>query len=366
MNATNQLLAGLSAEELRALPEVGAERRFQKGDVIFREGDAGDSMFLIEEGRVAAHKGEIGKRELALATFNAGEFFGEMSMIDGRPRSAHAVAEEPTRLRELRLLELHRLMEQQPKIIQNLLRIISTRLRDVNRRFTEHVVQQEKMSLVGQMASTIIHDFKNPMNIILLSAESIQSAPNDQMRAKFCGYITRNVHRMVHMTSDVLDFARGTCRLNPTWTDPHPWLEELTTFLRPMLDDHHTKLQMDIRTPDKLYMDPDKMGRVIYNLSVNAIEAMEEGGQLTWRVAKNPDGYLLEISDTGPGIPEQIRDRLFDVFVTHGKKNGTGLGTAIAFQIVREHCGSLTFTTETGRGTTFHIRLPLPPDGVSP
>jgi len=366
MNACNQLFAGLSAEEQKALPEVGVQRRFQKGEVVFREGDAGDSMFLVEQGRVSVRKGKDGKQELALATFSEGEFFGEMSMIDGQPRSAEAVAEEPTSLRELRLPELRRLVEQQPRIIRNLLQMISARLREVNRRFIENVVQREKMALVGQMASTIIHDFKNPMNVILLSAETIQKGVNDQMRAKFCGYITRNVSRMVHMTSDVLDFARGACRLNPTWVEPRPWLDELTGFLRPMLDDHRTQLHVDIQSAEKLYMDPDKMGRVFYNLSNNAIEAMPEGGQLTWRIAKTADGFLLEIADNGPGIPEEIRDRLFDAFVTHGKKNGTGLGTSIASQIVKEHGGTITFTTEAGKGTTFHIRLPLPAGAPSP
>jgi signal transduction histidine kinase len=361
MNASNQLFAGLTADALHSLPPLGSERTFQKGDVIFREGDLGDSMFLIEDGRVSVHTSKEGKKDLPLAVFAAGEFFGEMSMIDGRPRSARAVAEEATRLRELRLSELQHLVEQQPQIMRNLLRIVSTRLREVNRRFIEHIVQQEKTAVVGQMASTIIHDFKNPMSIILLSAETIQAKANDQTCAKFCNYIIRNINRMVNMTSDVLDFARGTCRLNPAWVEPRPWLEELTGFLRPTLDDHRTQLQVDIQTPDKLYMDPDKMNRVLYTLSNNAIEAMPDGGQLTWRVAKVADGFLLEVADNGPGIPEEIRDRLFDVFVTHGKKNGTGLGTAIAKQIVTEHGGTITFTTETGKGTTFHIHLPPPP-----
>jgi signal transduction histidine kinase len=360
MSDCNQLFAGLNAEALWALPTVGSERSFQKGDVIFREGDAGDSMFLVEQGSVSVHTSKEGKQELALATFASGEFFGEMSMIDGGPRSARAVAEEPTRLRELRLPELQRLVEQQPQIMHNLLRIISTRLRDVNRRFIEHIVQQEKMAVVGQMASTIIHDFKNPMSIILLSAETLQRGGNDQMRAKFSNHIIRNINRMVHMTNDVLDFARGTCRLTPSWVEPHPWLEELTAFLQPMLDNHSTQFHVDIQSSDKLYMDPEKMGRVLYNLSNNAIEAMPDGGQLTWRVAKTADGFLLEVADNGPGIPEQIRNTLFEAFVTHGKKNGTGLGTSIAKQIVKEHGGTITFTTETGKGTTFHIRLPSP------
>jgi signal transduction histidine kinase len=106
-------------------------------------------------------------------------------------------------------------------------------------------------------------------------------------------------------------------------------------------------------------MDPDKMMRVVYNLATNAVEAMTDGGLLTVRVTRPDTEFQLDIGDTGPGIPEAIRDRLFGAFVTHGKKNGTGLGTAIAKKIVEEHGGNISFTTETGKGTTFHVRLPV-------
>ena len=98
--------------------------------------------------------------------------------------------------------------------------------------------------------------------------------------------------------------------------------------------------------------------RAIYNLASNAIEAMGDHGTLTVRLTRLDDQFRIEISDTGPGIPVEIQSRLFDPFVSAGKRNGTGLGTSIAKKIIEEHGGTISFTTAPGQGTTFQIELP--------
>jgi signal transduction histidine kinase len=153
------------------------------------------------------------------------------------------------------------------------------------------------------------------------------------------------------------DFARGTVRLNNRDVDPKPWFAELVELLAPLAARNHINVQSTVATTEHLFIDPDRLTRALYNLASNAIEAMPNGGTLTLTLAKSDGQFLIEITDTGPGIPEEIRARLFDPFVTHGKKSGTGLGTSIAKKIVEDHGGEITFTTATGKGTTFHIRL---------
>jgi signal transduction histidine kinase len=108
-----------------------------------------------------------------------------------------------------------------------------------------------------------------------------------------------------------------------------------------------------------LLVDKDKFQRVVLNLAGNAREALAPGGVLRILVAREDKMAHITVKDNGPGIPEEIRTRLFEPFVTHGKKGGTGLGTAISKKIVEEMGGRIWFNTASGRGTTFHIQLPL-------
>jgi signal transduction histidine kinase len=110
---------------------------------------------------------------------------------------------------------------------------------------------------------------------------------------------------------------------------------------------------------DLVLVDQDKLLRVLQNLVNNAVEALgRTGGHITIRGVAVEGGHDITVSDDGPGIPETIRERLFQPFVTHGKTNGTGLGMAITKSIVEAHKGRISFTTKSGVGTTFRIFLP--------
>jgi two-component system NtrC family sensor kinase len=113
------------------------------------------------------------------------------------------------------------------------------------------------------------------------------------------------------------------------------------------------------RVPD-ISCYPNQLNQVILNLLVNAAHAIEGKGIITVRTRVEQASIILEVSDTGQGIPEDIRDRIFEPgFTTKGKGKGTGLGLSIARKIMEEHGGSIDFTTETGRGTTFRLTLPV-------
>jgi signal transduction histidine kinase len=243
----------------------------------------------------------------------------------------------------------------------NLLKAVSDRLRGMNDQYIDRIVQQEKLALVGQMASSIIHDFKSPMTVIRAAAEMIELKDGDDYIQKNSQAIMRNVDRITDMANDLLCFAMGKVQLHLQYVDPHAWTENIRELLAPVLENRRVELRREVLTAEPLWLDPNKMMRVIYNLSMNAVEAMFKEGVLTVRLAKNGEETQIDLADTGAGIPEPIRDRLFGTFVTYGKRNGTGLGTAIAKKIVEEHGGKISFTTSTGKGTTFHIRLPSGP-----
>ena len=103
------------------------------------------------------------------------------------------------------------------------------------------------------------------------------------------------------------------------------------------------------------------MLRVVTNIARNARQAMGTKGTFTWTITETEGGGVeFRLADNGPGIPAQIRDQVFEAFTTAGKKDGTGLGLAIVRRIVEDHGGTITFTTQTGKGTEFVIQLPPP------
>ena len=107
------------------------------------------------------------------------------------------------------------------------------------------------------------------------------------------------------------------------------------------------------------FFDEGKMLRVVTNIARNARQAMGPQGSFTWRLTDTAGGGVqFSMTDTGPGIPMSMRDKLFDAFTTADKADGTGLGLAIVRRIVEDHRGQVTFTTELGRGTTFVVTLP--------
>ena len=128
----------------------------------------------------------------------------------------------------------------------------------------------------------------------------------------------------------------------------------------PQLQRHGIELVVDVQDKGTARFDEGKLLRVIHNLARNAEEAMaDRGGRFTIKVTrdKEEDTVVMTFSDTGPGIPKEIEHRLFQSFVTSGKKGGTGLGLAIVKKIVEEHGGTITVSTSQ-RGATFRLRLP--------
>lgn len=360
---TNRLTAKLTPDQLKVADAIGERVEFAKDQIVFEEGTIGDAMYIVERGSVAISKRTAQNKDVPLWTVTPGEFFGEMAIVDGGPRSARAICTEPSELRILRAGDLGRLLLLSPHVSFNLMRRITNHLRETDTRLVAQIVYQEKMAMVGQMAGGIIHDFKSPMSVIRLSAEMIESGRNKDRIPKDCQTIQRCIDRMVGMAEELLDFSRGRINLDRKPTAPDTWLNELRELLQPLLQGKQITLQVESKTTDPLPIDGNRMIRAVYNLSSNAIDAMtDNGGSLTLRLTRPDTQFLLEVIDTGPGIPEEIRDRLFDAFVTHGKKNGTGLGTAISKKIIEEHGGSIAFTTATGKGTTFQIHLPATMD----
>ena len=358
---SSKLFNGLSPGHIADLKRVTRELSFPAGDVIFREGDPGDGIYIVKEGRVqiGAVMGNGDRRALSLV--GPGELFGEMAVLDNEPRSATALAEDDTTAYFIPRQELLQLLERIPQLSACLVREISRRLRDFNRQYIQEVLQSERLALVGRFARSIIHDLKNPLNIIGISAEMAGTEKaTAETRAAAKQRIRNQVDRINNMVNEVLEFTRGTqTSVVLAATDYAAYVHQLVEDIRPELELKAVAVEFENEPPaTRVRMNPQRLSRVFYNLLHNAADAMPEGGKIKLRFSQNEHEVVTEIEDTGKGIPSEIADKLFQAFATYGKAHGTGLGLSITKKIVEDHRGKIYTRSEPHRGAIFVFHLP--------
>jgi signal transduction histidine kinase len=171
--------------------------------------------------------------------------------------------------------------------------------------------------------------------------------------------VLRQLEHVNAMAREVLAFARGESGILARKVYVHKFVEDVQELLSRELSSRNISLQVHLGYRGVARFDEAKIRRAIYNIARNAMEAMGEGGTFTFGIDAEDGWLVMTLSDTGPGIPEEIRDRLFESFVTQGKVGGTGLGLAIVKKIVDDHQGEIAFESSPGSGTTFRIRIPL-------
>jgi signal transduction histidine kinase len=226
-------------------------------------------------------------------------------------------------------------------------------------RMAGEMVQNERLSAVGRMASSMIHDFKSPMGTLRLSAETLKLRARDEESRELAEEIVRQADRFLGMAREILDFTRGGGALNVQDVDLGAMMEEFLRFVGKGLEKSQVLLERDLRYRGLVRMDPDKMRRVFDNLVSNAGDAMPRGGTLRVGTSVADGRVRIEFADTGSGMPEEVRRRLGELFFTHGKKHGTGLGMAMVKKVVDEHGGAVEVESEPGRGTTVRVTLPM-------
>lgn len=355
----NQLFDGLANGEGAAVDRIPVPVYYDEGEVIFDEGERADCLYLVGDGCVRISKRGRGEKQETLSYVEPGDFFGEMAMYDAHPRSARATATQRTRLGRVDRAGLEHLLRLAPaEISRNLTHRAISRLRNANEHYIRSVMQAERLSLVGSMASTIIHDFKNPMSVLLGVSGLLEGRSEDPALHRWAGMVRRSVDCMLGMTQELLDFSRGQTELNLVVTPVSDLLGDLDEQLLCRLPDQGVQVVREVEFLGATRIDRGRFCRALLNLAKNAAEAMPGGGVLTIRVERRSPAVVFTVADTGCGIPDDFLPRLFDPFATHGKSNGTGLGMAIVKSVVDAHRGTISVTSEPGVGTRFEIAIP--------
>jgi signal transduction histidine kinase len=243
-----------------------------------------------------------------------------------------------------------------------LLRLVGANVSTAVRLFNAKAAREreERLTSIGRLLSQVIHDFKTPMTVISGYAQLMADSDESQQRAEYCEMILKQFDVLTTMQREVLEFARGQRGVFVRRVYMRKFFADIQRQLELELEGKPIELELKVDPKLVARFDEGRVARAIFNLSRNAVEAMgASGGGLTIEARRDGGDLLITVSDTGPGIPEEIADRLFQSFVTAGKEGGTGLGLAIVKKIVDEHEGSVS-ASSTNEGACFELRLPQP------
>jgi signal transduction histidine kinase len=222
------------------------------------------------------------------------------------------------------------------------------------------LIRNERLATVGQMASGIIHDLRSPLAAISTAADLFADAElSGEKRRILAQSQKRAAGRMGTMLSELLEFSRGKYELKLERRQLAALVEAVVHETIP--PEVALRVAADVRIPKELFVrvDDDRIGRMFENLVLNSVQAMPEGGALKIQAEAAGGKVSIHIVDTGRGIPQQLRDRLFEPFVSQGKQGGIGLGLAVARSIAEAHGGSLELVSADGRPADFCVELPI-------
>ncbi len=229
----------------------------------------------------------------------------------------------------------------------------TTRLRD-------KLSSSEKLSLVGQFASSILHDIRNDIHQLQICSDLLKKPNPTPERIEMVSQIVKKAGANIYgMIEDVLEFVRTErSRLDKKSVRLGPFIDSIINKIHTKASDSDVSLTVETDESIELDIDHGRFGRAVLNLINNSIEAMPDGGELSIISWMNGRAVSIELRDTGAGIEKERLDKIWEPFYTHGKEKGTGLGLAIVKKIVEEHGFTVNVESEPGEGTRVTITAP--------
>jgi signal transduction histidine kinase len=388
--------SGLSAPFLNQLATAGrellsklmTEQHYLPGQVIFKEGDLGDAMYIIWSGRAAVIKGDF-QSPTILGYRGAGDIVGEMALLENQPRSASIVALEE--LRALRVIrkDLEAMLNSNPSLGLSILSTLSARLRaadDARKdsvRFESQLIKEvstlktekQKMLELEQLRQDtidlIVHDLRHPISSLFGAIKIMEMVlPEEVLQAnqQLLNIANLNCQHLQLMVDSLLDAARieaGEAQLKLSSTDLAKLISEAVTRASISADMENITIRPVVpETLPEIIMDAEKIDRVLSNLLNNAVKFTPVGGTVMITAEVQQDKLLVNVIDSGPGIPPEDRERIFDRFAqlsgNQPRMGGFGLGLAFCRLAIEAHGGRIWVESgDGGVGSQFKFVLPL-------
>ena len=386
-----QFIQRLTAVQRNDLSALTHDNRYVAGDVIFKEGDMGKDIYIIRLGQVAIIKGSFSNPTI-LGYQGLGSVLGEMAVLEGVHHSATIVATDDVRMMEIHRDEFLNFIRENPDVNQHILSSLSTRLREADKdrqqdtrqihrqkeQIDDLLNQKEKLVAMQrtrtEMSDLIIHDLRNPLNLMHGAIQMLEMMMPKEVLLENQELIdigSAASDRMQRLIDSLLDTSRmetSDVELQYDIVDVRLLIRDIIAQMSLAIQKRNIETTLDI--PDDLptvYADESKISRTIANLVDNALKFMPGSGKLHIAVVNQTavtfPHLLISITDTGMGIPEEIRTHIFDRFAQvsgENRKYGFGLGLAFCRLAVEAHNGRIWAEDGfDGIGTRFNFTLPL-------
>ena len=224
-----------------------------------------------------------------------------------------------------------------------------------------NLLESERLATIGRMASSISHDLRHSLAAIVANAEFLcEAGLTADQREELYQEVRMAVNQMTDLIDSLLEFSRTRESLRPTYGNLTDSVQRAVQSIKSRPEFHQVAIDFVGDGSIEGWFDPRKLERALYNLLLNACEAVSPlSGRIDVNLRAIANGVEIRVSDNGRGIPELIRDRLFQPFVSSGKENGTGLGLTVVQKIVQDHGGDVTVEKTSDQGTVFKVALPL-------
>jgi signal transduction histidine kinase len=235
------------------------------------------------------------------------------------------------------------------------------RMRDSLLKTQQELIDAERLATIGRMASSVSHDLRHSLAAIVANAEFLcESRLSTDQREELYQEIRIAVNQMTDLIDSLLEFSRTRESLRRTYGSVKESVDRVVQAVRTHPRFHAVRITVRQEGDSSGWFDTKKLERALYNLLLNACEAIPgQDGRINIDLREIQGGLQIRLSDNGRGIPESIRGKLFEPFISYGKENGTGLGLTVVQKIVQDHGGDVIVEKTSDEGTVFRITLPI-------
>jgi signal transduction histidine kinase len=303
-----------------------------------------------------------GSEEIAVELMKAGA-----SDYILKPFSNQDLIERIDNVLRIRRIELHNkeLREERERLLheieqwnQELARRVEQKSRELERAHAE-IVQAEKLAALGHLSAGMAHEIRNPLNSINLFAQILQSGlTDDPEKSSYAAKIMKEVDRIDDLLVKLLEASkRPRFELKPVCIADV--IDHVLSGFEALALAQKVRVEKNyVAVPPPILADAAEIEQIFSNLFVNSLYEMQEGGKLGIRLSHDEGTIFISVSDTGGGIPQQNLKRIFDPFFTT-KTKGTGFGLSVVLRIVKTYSGRISVDSVEGKGTVFHLQLPM-------
>jgi signal transduction histidine kinase len=383
------LFSRLSDGEIDKVALIITEREVAPGEMLIREGDEGDSLFILGEGRVGVLRNADHGQPARITELGEGAMFGEMSFIEHgsvrtAARSAGVVAQERAKVLELRFDALEQLAARDPLLGAKLYRALAVSINDKLKSTTDHLlplIASARVAALGQMTAHIAHELGNPLSVLQSLSACISESINEGLAesgslqeprageiAQWADKVGATVAHIGRVISALRSVSRDGSADPLVPTDPGAIIHETLGFCEQRF--RLFGIRVDTRIPSRspsVLCRPSQVSQALLNLlnnSVDAIACIGSQGLVageSWvsvSLEARGDRVVIAVEDSGPGVPAGSAETIFKPFyTTKGVGAGTGLGLSLSRQLIEANDGTLTLE-RASKPTRFEIQLP--------